>query len=165
MTHAPHLIHAAIQLSGGNDQAPKDLQACTGECDSDAQCVAGLKCFQREHGETIPGCSGSGGGKQWDYCYKPGLQSLDYGTHKPKGCFSDGSHNSAINNFFFNNNSVGGSDQPGDKAICKQLPSAEPEWVPVFVAQRSSMDVQPTSAKDSCVRKASPSSHSPVSAH
>ena len=98
--------------------------------------------------------------------WTPSLRTVDYGTHSPKGCFYDGGHNSVLSkNVFFNNNSVGGSDQPGDKALCKQLPSAEPEWVPVFVAQRSSMDVQPTSAKDSCVRKASPSSHSPVSAH
>lgn len=58
-------------LSGGNDGAATDLQACVGECDSDGQCAAGLKCFQRENGETIPGCSGDGGGPTWDYCYDP----------------------------------------------------------------------------------------------
>ena len=84
-------------------------------------------------------------------------RSVDYryGMHNPKGCFYDGGQNSVLSkNVFFNNNSVGGFNQAGDKAICKQLLSAEPAWVPVFVAQRSSMDAQPTSAKDGCVRKA-----------
>ena len=48
------------------------LQACTGECDADDQCAKGLVCFQRENGETIPGCTGSGSGDTWDYCYDPG---------------------------------------------------------------------------------------------
>jgi len=58
-------------LSGGNDGRAKNLKACTGECDSDAQCAPGLKCFQRDNGETIPGCVGDGAGKDWDYCYNP----------------------------------------------------------------------------------------------
>lgn len=61
----------SIELSGGNDPAPTYLQACTGECDDDSQCAPGLKCFQRENGETIPGCKGSGFAKNWDYCYDP----------------------------------------------------------------------------------------------
>jgi hypothetical protein len=61
-----------IELSGTNNESPTNLAACTGECDSDDQCAAGLKCFQRTYGETIPGCYGAGGGPQWDYCYDPG---------------------------------------------------------------------------------------------
>ena len=38
---------------------------------TDAQCAAGLRCFQRSNGETIPGCFGPGGGSNWDYCYDP----------------------------------------------------------------------------------------------
>ena len=45
-----------ITLSGSNDNAAVNLQACVGECDSDAQCAVGLKCFQRSNGEKIPGC-------------------------------------------------------------------------------------------------------------
>jgi len=63
-----------VELSGGNDSKATDLQACRGECDSDAQCAAGLKCFQRSNGEAIPGCTGSGSGKTWDYCYDPALK-------------------------------------------------------------------------------------------
>ena len=58
-------------LSGPNNGRARNLQACIGECDSDAQCATDLKCYQREHGEHIPGCSGKGGGKNWDYCYDP----------------------------------------------------------------------------------------------
>merc|ERR1711865_1231138 len=64
-----------IELSGGNDGNAKNLQACIGECDDDGQCAPGLKCSQRENGETIPGCKGAGGGKNWDYCYNPLEQS------------------------------------------------------------------------------------------
>ena len=47
------------------------LEACTGECDHDRDCQAELKCFQRSYGEAIPGCTGIGGGNDWDYCYNP----------------------------------------------------------------------------------------------
>ena len=60
-----------VKLSGSNDPNAKNLKACTGECDNDEQCAYGLKCFQREHGEPIPGCYGKGGGPNWDYCYDP----------------------------------------------------------------------------------------------
>jgi len=61
----------SIALSGGNNNNAKNLGACSGECDNNAQCASGLKCFQRSNGETIPGCSGPGAGKGWDYCYNP----------------------------------------------------------------------------------------------
>ena len=71
------LSRAAPQmLSGGNDGNAKNLKACTGECDNDGQCAYGLKCFQRSHGEPIPGCWGKGGGATWDYCYSPSGGSL-----------------------------------------------------------------------------------------
>merc|ERR1712048_1497275 len=60
-----------ILLSGTNDAKAKNLKACTGECDNDGQCSSGLKCFQRSHGEPIPGCTGAGGGPDWDYCFNP----------------------------------------------------------------------------------------------
>ena len=59
-------------LAGINDAGAKNLQACTGECDTDGQCAAGLKCFQRSHGEKIPGCKGYRSGTD-DYCYDPTL--------------------------------------------------------------------------------------------
>merc|ERR1711934_1082483 len=73
-----------VKLSGVNDILATNLKACTGECDSDSQCVYGLKCFQRQHGEPIPGCSGKGGGPHWDYCYDPSRKGLLSGTNDPK---------------------------------------------------------------------------------
>merc|ERR1711918_236734 len=58
-------------LSGGNNGNAKNLMACMGECDADSQCAAGLKCFQRQNNEPIPGCTGAGAGVDWDYCYDP----------------------------------------------------------------------------------------------
>merc|ERR1719362_2069276 len=73
-----------VKLSGGNNGNAKNLKACTGECDADSQCVYGLKCFQREHGEPIPGCSGKGGGPNWDYCYNPSRKGLLSGKNDGK---------------------------------------------------------------------------------
>jgi hypothetical protein len=61
-----------IPLSGDNDDAATNLQVCTGDCDSDAQCATGLACFQRSNYETVPGCTGAGS-RGADYCYDPAL--------------------------------------------------------------------------------------------
>ena len=84
------------QLQGSNlngATVPGSLEACIGECDHDVDCKAGLKCFQREHGEAIPGCSGSGGGTNWDYCYEPSATTISarfeperrHGPGQPRG--------------------------------------------------------------------------------
>jgi len=70
----------SIELSGGNDGKATNLQACTGECDSDEQCAAGLKCFQRDGGQTIPGCTGPGHAKDWDYCFDPMWEPVSHWT-------------------------------------------------------------------------------------
>merc|ERR1712084_50618 len=67
---------ADTKLSGSNNAGAKNLKACTGECDADSQCAKGLKCYQRSHGDHIPGCSGNGSGKDWDYCYDPNVVYL-----------------------------------------------------------------------------------------
>eukprot|EP00541_Cyclophora_tenuis_P002327 CAMPEP_0116544916 /NCGR_PEP_ID=MMETSP0397-20121206/2377_1 /TAXON_ID=216820 /ORGANISM="Cyclophora tenuis, Strain ECT3854" /LENGTH=99 /DNA_ID=CAMNT_0004069169 /DNA_START=318 /DNA_END=614 /DNA_ORIENTATION=- len=41
---------------------------CQGDCDGNSQCGPGLKCYQRNGFETVPGCSGSGSFGV-DYCY------------------------------------------------------------------------------------------------
>lgn len=56
-------------LTGDNNDNAKNLEACNGECDNDAQCAAGLVCFQRDNWTEVPGCS-QGGMKDWDYCTK-----------------------------------------------------------------------------------------------
>ena len=63
-------------LGGGNSGSATNLQACTGECDADSQCASGLKCYQRENGETIPGCYGAGGGPTWNYCHDPNWSGM-----------------------------------------------------------------------------------------
>ena len=52
----------------------KKCAACTGDCDADADCVKGLKCFQRQGKEKVPGCLGGGTDDQkyFDFCYDPG---------------------------------------------------------------------------------------------
>ena len=62
-----------IELSGENDESATNLEACTGECDKNADCAGSLECFQRELGEPIPGCTGGGSAPNWDYCYDPSL--------------------------------------------------------------------------------------------
>ena len=47
-----------VELSGGIDNSATDLQACSGPCRVDAQCVAGLLCFPRQPGKETPGCFG-----------------------------------------------------------------------------------------------------------
>eukprot|EP01049_Picozoa_sp_SAG25_P005918 SAG25_NODE_422_length_8201_cov_86.324940_1_plen_2351_part_10 len=45
---------------------------CEGDCDSDQDCRAGLKCFQRSGYAPVPGCSGAGGAGDMlnlDFCY------------------------------------------------------------------------------------------------
>jgi len=50
-----------------------NMRRCEGDCDSDANCQSGLKCFQRNKREAIKGClaGGSGDYSGWDYCYDP----------------------------------------------------------------------------------------------
>lgn len=53
----------------GSPSAAFPLGLCEGDCDSDSDCVAGLKCLQRSGDETVPGCDGSTGTSGEDYCY------------------------------------------------------------------------------------------------
>ena len=43
------------------------LQLCEADCDSDADCAAGLVCYEREKGDDIPGCAGVDPSRN-DYC-------------------------------------------------------------------------------------------------
>jgi len=42
---------------------------CQGDCNKDAHCQEGLKCFQRSSNESIPGCSDVGAIDGYDYCH------------------------------------------------------------------------------------------------
>ena len=63
----------SILVNRGGTPASYNLGACEGDCDNDSHCAAGLKCFQRENREKIPGCreGGSGDTGHYDYCYDP----------------------------------------------------------------------------------------------
>merc|ERR1712139_493171 len=50
----------------------KKCGKCTGDCDSDKDCKTGLKCFQRNGLQHVPGCAATLGGGNiigYDYCY------------------------------------------------------------------------------------------------
>jgi hypothetical protein len=47
-----------------------EMVKCQGDCDKDSDCADGLKCFQRDRYEAVPGCIGSGWASM-DYCYDP----------------------------------------------------------------------------------------------
>jgi hypothetical protein len=49
------------------------LGLCEGDCDSDADCASGLRCFERDGLAAVPGCSGSGS-SGWDYCVPIAVQ-------------------------------------------------------------------------------------------
>lgn len=57
-------------------QICSDTMTCSvgqGECDADSNCLGNLKCFQREHGETVPGVEQVTKffEDHWDICYDP----------------------------------------------------------------------------------------------
>ena len=62
--------------------------ACEGDCDSEADCADGLKCFQRiAMSDTVPGCrttgyEGTSDADSWDYCYDEALAD----EFRPRQC-------------------------------------------------------------------------------
>jgi beta-lactamase superfamily II metal-dependent hydrolase len=59
----------------GNNGSPGSafpLGECQGDCDNDSECKTGLECFQRDGGESVPGCSGgSSDNSNTDFCHNP----------------------------------------------------------------------------------------------
>jgi hypothetical protein len=55
-----------------NNPALGSLKECQGDCDNDSECQAGLKCFNRDKKQPVPGCSGDKDSYAGtDFCYKP----------------------------------------------------------------------------------------------
>ena len=48
-----------VNFLGGDYCKDYKCKKCQGDCDSDSECEGGLKCFQRNGREKVPGCSGS----------------------------------------------------------------------------------------------------------
>ena len=57
--------------NGANGCGAGKCDVCQGDCDSDADCKSGLRCFQRNGLTPVPGCSGDGAAF-FDYCVKMG---------------------------------------------------------------------------------------------
>jgi hypothetical protein len=75
-----------INNGGSGCTASSKCGKCTGDCDSDNDCAAGLKCFQRDKSsELVPGCepgSPANDVADYDYCYEP----CPSGTSASAGC-------------------------------------------------------------------------------
>jgi len=69
------------------EQPEGTLMRCEGDCDSDAECGANLVCFQRDRGESVPGCKGVPNSDKVDYCIRlqdgPGAGRLSSPTIEP----------------------------------------------------------------------------------
>ena len=55
------------ELNSVEGNPTETLQLCEGDCNTDDDCAPGLKCFQRDALESVPGCSGTGA-YNVDYC-------------------------------------------------------------------------------------------------
>eukprot|EP00808_Paulinella_micropora_P026003 g69710.t1 len=74
-----------LNVTNDNCGAACIFKACQGDCDTDAECgwpASGLKCFQRNGVESVPGCYGTGVSAK-DYCYNPYLQTTTTPTAPP----------------------------------------------------------------------------------
>jgi hypothetical protein len=77
--------------NNGGSPEPGSLLRCEGDCQSDSECGDGLKCFQRDGGELVPGCLGTPT-QGWDYCILENeVVSSGYSTNANGGTPADGS--------------------------------------------------------------------------
>jgi len=60
----------APELNDFGKDPKQNLGQCAGDCDANSNCADGLKCFQRDAFEAVPGCEGHGA-TGYDYGYKP----------------------------------------------------------------------------------------------
>ncbi|KAL3768118.1 hypothetical protein ACHAWO_008286 [Cyclotella atomus] len=64
-----------VPLTFASSKCEGECTVCQGDCNSDADCAEGLKCFSRGKGEVtaVPGCVSGGEGDLpgMDYCYLP----------------------------------------------------------------------------------------------
>jgi len=69
-------VGTKMQFLGNDAHVNGKLQNCQGDCDEDSHCADGLKCFQRDKGEAIPGCivPDPDPEKKRDFCYKPAVK-------------------------------------------------------------------------------------------
>ena len=76
--YAGHIKYAPVKQEC--EDSPGKCGLCEGDCDSDAECAAGLVCFKRDGDEKIPGCDGDAKfGK--DFCVRPEIKNGGTCTH------------------------------------------------------------------------------------
>jgi hypothetical protein len=64
----------SISYAGNNGRpgGAFPLGICEGDCDSDSDCAGSLRCFQRNGGQSVPGCDGGASdSSRSDFCYDP----------------------------------------------------------------------------------------------
>ncbi len=60
-------------------------EKCAGDCETDEDCMSGLKCFQRSSSTSlVPGCASGGVGDfpKSDYCYDPADVPTEVSTYQ-----------------------------------------------------------------------------------
>ena len=65
-------VPSGTLVMAGNNGSPSSvfpLGLCQGDCDDDSECAAGLVCFDRNSGDSVPGCGGTPEGDK-DYCVR-----------------------------------------------------------------------------------------------
>jgi len=68
------------------------LGLCEGDCDSDSDCAGDLICYQRDAGQSIPGCSGTPNSRS-DFCIRDlSLNRDDDGNNDDDG-YNDDNNN------------------------------------------------------------------------
>ena len=63
------MIPHSLSYPVDNDNDATNLQACTGECDANADCAGSLECFSEKMVNRFLGAQSYGSDREWDYCY------------------------------------------------------------------------------------------------
>jgi len=99
----------AFKYIGDNPSGPLGL--CEGDCDSDSDCSGNLICYQRDAGQSIPGCSGMPKGRA-DFCIQdPSSNGDNNGDDNGDGGGGGGGGGGDNNNGGDDNNGGGGGGE------------------------------------------------------
>lgn len=91
---SPPSTYPPLVWEGVNGCTPESpCGACTGDCDTNEDCMPGLVCFKRSGSEQVPGCTSGGIGDipGADYCYDPSVPPPVSPTVSPTPSPSEGS--------------------------------------------------------------------------
>ena len=91
-SHSDFCVEPPLDFIDSDPDAQyKPLELCQGDCDSSADCLPTLVCWQRDAYEPVPGCSGGEtDSSDADYCVRPTISHLgDNPTSKLGLCQGD----------------------------------------------------------------------------